>query len=56
MAGVLLQKQAQPAPGLLPQSLSSYAFFFTMDMSRYREKGMKTVLAAGFTGAAGVYP
>jgi hypothetical protein len=54
MAGVLLQKQAQPAVALLPRWLSGYAFFFTMDMNLDRAKEMKAVLAADFTSAAGV--
>ena len=54
LAGVLLQKQAQRAVGLLPQWLSGYAFFFTMDMNLDRPKEMKAVLAEDFTSAAGV--
>jgi hypothetical protein len=54
MAGVLLPKQAEPATALLPQWLSGYAFFFTMDMNLDRPKEMKAVLAEDFTSAAGV--
>ena len=46
MAGVLLQKQAEPAPALLPQWLSGYAFQFTMDTNLDRAREIRTALPA----------
>jgi ABC-type transport system substrate-binding protein len=47
MANVLLQKQAQPAPALLPQWLSGYAFLFNMEANLERAKELRRSLAAG---------
>ena len=46
MAGVLLQKQAEPAAALLPQWLSGYAFLFRAEMELDRAKELRTSLPA----------
>jgi hypothetical protein len=52
IAGVLLQKQAEPATALLPQWLSGYAFLFAVDTNLDRAMEMRAVLTADFAGAA----
>jgi hypothetical protein len=54
MANVLLQKQAEPAPALLPQWLSGYAFLFTMETNIDRAKEIRATLPASI--AAGKDP
>jgi len=54
MAGVLLQKQAEPAAALLPQWLSGYAFLFTVDTNISRAKEIRATLPAN--AAAGAEP
>lgn len=54
MAGVLLQKQAEPAAALLPQWLSGYAFLFTVDTNLNRAKEIRAALPAN--AAAGSEP
>jgi peptide/nickel transport system substrate-binding protein len=54
MAGVLLQKQAQPAAALLPQWLSGYAFLFTVETNLNRAKEIRAALPAN--AAAGADP
>jgi peptide/nickel transport system substrate-binding protein len=44
MAGVLLQKQAEPASALLPQWLSGYAFLFSMKTDLERAKEIRSTL------------
>lgn len=44
MAGVLLQKQAEPAAALLPQWLSGYAFLFTVETNLNRAKELRAAL------------
>ena len=44
MAGVLLQKQAEPASALLPQWLSGYAFLFSMETNLERAKDIRSTL------------
>lgn len=44
MAGVLLQKQADPAASLLPQWLSGYALLFDMDMNLQRARELQAAL------------
>jgi hypothetical protein len=70
LAGLLLQKQEEPAAALLPQWLSGYAFLFTVDTNLDRVKGMRTanfadgaaplppaqLPQASPPGAAGVHP
>lgn len=51
MAGVLLQKQAQPAPALLPQWLSGYAFLFDMRTNPDLAQKLQKTLSAGSSGA-----
>ena len=46
MAGVLLQKQAEPAAALLPPWLSGYAFLFTVETNVERAKEMRAALPA----------
>jgi ABC-type transport system substrate-binding protein len=50
MAGVLLQKQAEPASALLPQWLSGYAFLFAAEMDVERAKRLRTALPANVAG------
>jgi len=52
MAGVLLQKQAEPAGALLPQWLSGYAFLFGMETNLERAHELRSALPAGSAGAA----
>ena len=47
MANVLLQKQATPAPALLPQWLSGYAFLFKVEANPERAKELRRSLGAG---------
>lgn len=52
MAGVLLQKQAEPASALLPQWLSGYAFLFGMETNLVRAKEIRVSLPGNVaTGA-----
>jgi ABC-type transport system substrate-binding protein len=44
MAGVLLQKQAEPATALLPEWLSGYAFLFTVDTNLERARELRAAL------------
>lgn len=44
MAGVLLQKQADPAASFLPQWLSGYALLFDMDMNLQRARELQAAL------------
>jgi peptide/nickel transport system substrate-binding protein len=50
MANVLLQKQAEPAPGLLPSWLSGYAFLFESPMNLERAKEIRASLSANEAG------
>jgi len=50
MANVLLQKQALPAPALLPQWLSGYAFLFGTTMNVERAKEIRVTLPANVAG------
>jgi len=50
MAGVLLQKQAEPAAALLPQWLSGYAFLFHAEMDLERAKQLRASLPANIAG------
>lgn len=52
MAGVLLQKQADPAASLLPQWLSGYALFFDMDMNLDRARQLQQALPHPAANAA----
>jgi ABC-type transport system substrate-binding protein len=52
MAGVLLQKQADPAASLLPQWLSGYALFFDMDMNLERARELQQALPHPAANAA----
>jgi MarR-like DNA-binding transcriptional regulator SgrR of sgrS sRNA len=52
MAGVLLQKQAEPAAALLPQWLSGYAFLFHAEMDLERAKQLRASLPANVAGAS----
>jgi peptide/nickel transport system substrate-binding protein len=52
MAGVLLQKQAEPAAALLPGWLSGYAFLFPMETNIERAKELRAALPAGMLGTA----
>jgi len=52
MAGVLLQKQAEPAGALLPQWLSGYAFLFGMETNLERARELRSALPGGSIGAA----
>ncbi len=54
MANVLLQRQALPAPALLPQWLSGYAFLFGTPMNLDRAKQIRSTLPANV--AAGSDP
>jgi len=50
MAGVLLQKQAEPAAALLPQWLSGYAFLFRAEMDLDRVKQLRAALPSNVAG------
>lgn len=50
MANVLLQKQAEPAPALLPGWLSGYAFLFENPMNLERAKEIRASLPANEAG------
>ena len=50
MANVLLQRQALPAPALLPQWLSGYAFLFGTSMDLDRAKELRASLPANVAG------
>jgi len=52
MAGVLLQKQAEPAAALLPQWLSGYAFLFHGETNVERAKELRVSLPANVAGGA----
>lgn len=52
MAGVLLQKQAEPAAALLPQWLSGYAFLFDMETNQDLAQKLQKTLPAASVGAA----
>lgn len=52
MAGVLLQKQAEPAAALLPQWLSGYAFLFRTETNIERAKELRVSLPANVAGGA----
>jgi ABC-type transport system substrate-binding protein len=51
MAGVLLQKQAEPAAALLPQWLSGYAFLFRVETDFERAKQLRAALPPNVAGA-----
>ncbi|HJZ63591.1 MAG TPA: ABC transporter substrate-binding protein [Candidatus Acidoferrum sp.] len=50
MAGVLLQKQAEPAATLLPQWLSGYAFLFKAEVDLERAKKLRASLPLNIAG------
>ena len=50
MAGVLLQKQAEPAAALLPQWLSGYAFLFKAEMDLERARDLRASLPLSVAG------
>ena len=50
VANVLLQKQAEPAPALLPDWLSGYAFLFESPMNLEHAKGIRASLPANEAG------
>jgi len=52
MAGVLLQKQAEPAAALLPQWLSGYAFLFRAETDFERAKQLRAALPPNVAGGA----
>ena len=52
MAGVLLQKQAEPATALLPQWLSGYAFLFTVETNAERAKELRATLPGNVASVA----
>jgi peptide/nickel transport system substrate-binding protein len=52
MANVLLQRQALPAPALLPQWLSGYAFLFGTPMDLDRAKQIRASLPPNLAGGA----
>jgi hypothetical protein len=57
IAGVLLQKQAEPATALLPQWLSGYSFLLTVDTNLDRVKEVRAAWVANFAvGAASLPP
>jgi len=56
MAGILLQKEAEPAAALLPQWLSGYAFLFTVDTNLDRAKEMRAAWVANFADGAASLP
>jgi len=51
MANVLLQREALPAPALLPQWLSGYAFLFGTPMNLNRAKQLRAALPGTVAGA-----
>lgn len=52
MAGVLLQRQAEPAASFLPQWLSGYAFLFDMEGSVERAKELRAKFSSSMPGVA----
>ncbi len=52
MAGVLLQKQAEPAGALLPQWLSGYAFLFSVQTNDKAAKEIRATLPANVASLA----
>ena len=52
LAGVLLQKQAEPAASFLPQWMSGYAFLFDVESNLERAKELRAGLPANAIGAA----
>jgi peptide/nickel transport system substrate-binding protein len=52
MAGVLLQKQAEPAASFLPQWLSGYAFLYEVESNLERARELRASLPANAVGAA----
>jgi hypothetical protein len=52
MAGVLLQKQAEPAAALLPRWLSGYAFLFHAEMDLERAKELRVSLPVNIAGGS----
>jgi ABC-type transport system substrate-binding protein len=50
MAGVLLQKQAEPAAALLPQWLSGYAFLFRAETDFERARQLRAALPPNVAG------
>ena len=52
IAGVLLQKQAEPAAALLPQWLSGYAFLFHAETDLGRAKELRASLPSNKAGGA----
>jgi ABC-type transport system substrate-binding protein len=52
MAGVLLQKQAEPASTLLPQWLSGYAFLVALETNMDRARQLRAALPANFASSA----
>lgn len=52
MANVLLQRQALPAPALLPQWLSGYAFLFGTPMNLDRAKQIRASLPPNLAGGS----
>ncbi len=52
MAGVLLQKQAEPAAALLPQWLSGYAFLFRAETNVEQAKELRVSLPANVAGGS----
>jgi ABC-type transport system substrate-binding protein len=50
MAGVLLQRQGEPAAALLPQWLSGYAFLFRAELDVERAKQLRASLPANVAG------
>jgi hypothetical protein len=52
MAGVLLQRQAEPAAAFLPQWLSGYAFLFDMQSNVERAKDLRAKFPANTPGVA----
>ncbi len=52
MAGVLLQKQAEPAGALLPQWLSGYAFLFSVETNDKAAKEIRGTLPANVASLA----
>jgi len=56
MAGVLLQKQAEPGAALFSHWLSGYAFLFTVDTNLDRAKEMQAAWVANFAAGAASLP
>ena len=52
MAGVLLQKQAEPTAALLPQWLSGYAFLFRAETNIERAKELRVSLPVNVAGGS----